>query len=131
MIIPREGCRPGGPTETWDFIIEELTAIKGKCGPDNGMGQINDYTVNMILAKMYLNHNAWFNNHSDDSWYGKAIDEVNEVINSGRFALAANTLTTSRRISPAIRRSSAAFPSKQVRQWYHYATNGLYSGRAV
>jgi hypothetical protein len=87
-----EGWMPdqADPQETWDFIIEELTAIKGKCGPDNGMGQINDYTVNMILAKMYLNHNAWFNNHSDDSWYGKAIDEVNEVINSGRFALAAN-----------------------------------------
>ena len=78
------------PQETWDFIIDELTDIKGKCGPDNGMGQINDYTVNMLLAKMYLNHNAWFNNHSDNSWYGKAIDEVNEIINSGRFSLAAN-----------------------------------------
>ncbi len=78
------------PQETWDFIIDELTDIKGKCGPDNGMGQINDYAVNMILAKMYLNHNAWFNDHSDNSWYGKAIDEVNEIINSGRFSLAAN-----------------------------------------
>lgn len=78
------------PQETWDFIISELNDIKGKCGPNNGMGQINDYTVNMILAKMYLNHNAWFNDFSDDSWYGKAIDEVNEVINSGRFSLAAN-----------------------------------------
>lgn len=78
------------PQETWDFIIDELTDIKGKCGPDNGMGQINDYTVNMLLAKMYLNHNAWFNNHSDNSWYGKAIEEVNEIIDSGRFSLAAN-----------------------------------------
>lgn len=85
-----EGWMPdqADPQQTWDFIIEELTAIKGKCGADNGMGQINDYTVNMLLAKMYLNHNAWFNNHTDNSWYGKAIDEVNEVINSGRFALA-------------------------------------------
>ncbi|WP_076929650.1 RagB/SusD family nutrient uptake outer membrane protein [Proteiniphilum saccharofermentans] len=78
------------PQETWDFIIDELNDIKGKCGPDNGMGQINDYAVNMLLAKMYLNHNAWFNDHSDNSWYGKAIDELNEVINSGRFSLAAN-----------------------------------------
>lgn len=78
------------PQETWDFIISELTAIKGKCGEDNGMGQINNYTVNMILAKMYLNHNAWFNNFSDNSYFGKAIDEVNEVINSGKFTLAAN-----------------------------------------
>jgi len=78
------------PQKTWDFTINELNAIKGKCGQDNGMGQINDYTVNMILAKMYLNHNAWFNNFSDNSWYGKALDEVNEVINSGKFSLATN-----------------------------------------
>ena len=78
------------PQKTWDFTINELNAIKGKCGQDNGMGQINDYTVNMILAKMYLNHNAWFNNFSDHSWYGKALDEVNEVINSGKFSLATN-----------------------------------------
>jgi hypothetical protein len=44
----------------------------------------------MILAKMYLNHNAWFNDHSDNTYYGKAIDEVNEVITSGKFALAPN-----------------------------------------
>lgn len=78
------------PQETWDFIISELNDIKGKCGEDNGMGQINDYAVNMILAKMYINHNAWFNDHSDNSWYGKAIDEVNEVINSGNFSLSAS-----------------------------------------
>ncbi|MDA3879977.1 MAG: RagB/SusD family nutrient uptake outer membrane protein [Prolixibacteraceae bacterium] len=80
------------PQETWDYIIDELNDIKGKCGSDNGMGQINDYTVNMILAKMYLNHNAWFNDFSDDSYFGKAIDELNEVINSGRFSLAPNYL---------------------------------------
>lgn len=39
---------------------------------------------------MYLNHNAWFNDYSDNSYYGKAIDEVNEVINSGKFSLAPN-----------------------------------------
>jgi len=78
------------PIDTWNFTIKELNAIKGKCGKDNGMGQINDYTVNMLLAKMYLNHNAWFNNYTDNSWYGKAIDEANEVINSSKFSLAAN-----------------------------------------
>lgn len=76
------------PQETWDFITSELTSIKGKCGPDNGMGQINDYTTNMLLAKMYLNHNAWFNDFSDNSWYGKAIDEVNEVVKASKFSLA-------------------------------------------
>jgi starch-binding outer membrane protein, SusD/RagB family len=78
------------PQDTWDFTINELNAIKGKCGKDNGMGQINDYTVNMILAKMYLNHNAWFNNFTDNSFYGKAIDEVNEIIKSSKFSLSPN-----------------------------------------
>lgn len=78
------------PIDTWNFTINELKAIKGKCGSDNGMGQINNYTVNMILAKMYLNHNAWFNDYSDNTWYGKAIDETNEIINSGKFSLAAS-----------------------------------------
>lgn len=78
------------PQDTWDYIISELNSIKGQCGKDNGMGQINDYAVNMILAKMYLNHNAWFNDHSDNSWYGKAIDEVNEVLANTKYALAPN-----------------------------------------
>lgn len=78
------------PQETWDFIISELNDIKGKCGVDNGMGQINNATVNMLLAKMYLNHNAWFNSFSDNSWYGKAIDEINEIIQTGKYSLAAN-----------------------------------------
>ena len=78
------------PQEVWDFVISELNDIKGKCGEDNGMGQINDYAINMLLAKMYINHNAWFNDFSDNSYYGKAIDELNEIINSGRFSLATN-----------------------------------------
>ncbi|MCQ2112797.1 MAG: RagB/SusD family nutrient uptake outer membrane protein [Bacteroidaceae bacterium] len=79
------------PQETWDFIISELNDIKGKCGADNGMGQINDATVNMILAKMYLNHEAWFRD-GDKSFYGKAIDVVNEIIDSKQYALSANYL---------------------------------------
>ena len=80
------------PQETWDFIISELTAIKGSCGEDNGYGVVNDYCVNMLLAKMYLNHNAWFNDDSDSSYYQKALDEVNTVIASGKYSLAANYL---------------------------------------
>ncbi len=80
------------PQETWDFILSELNEIKGKCGEDNGFGVVNDYCVNMLLAKMYLNHNAWFNDDSDQSYYQKALDEVNVVINSGKYDLAANYL---------------------------------------
>lgn len=81
------------PQVTFDFIVSELTDIKGKCGDKVEMGKINNFAVNMILAKMYLNRNAWFNEYTDNSWYGKAIDELDEVINSGKFSLAANYST--------------------------------------
>lgn len=75
------------PQESWNYIISELNAIKGKCGDDNSFGQINNATVNMILAKMYLNHEAWFRD-GDMSYYGKAIDEVNEIIAKNKYSLA-------------------------------------------
>ena len=85
--------------EMWDFLISELNDIKGKCGNDNIMGKINNYAVNMMLAKLYLNHNAYFRganelgyNDSDKSWYGKCIDELNEIINSGVYSLSNNYL---------------------------------------
>lgn len=64
-----------------------MNKILSRTGVKVEMGKLNDYAINMLLAKMYLNHNAWFNDYSDNSYYGKAIDEVNEVINSGKFSL--------------------------------------------
>jgi hypothetical protein len=80
------------PQQTYDFIVGELTDIKGKCGNEKIMGRINNYAVNMLLANMYLNHNAWFNNDSDKSYYGKCIDELDEIIGSGLYSLAPNYL---------------------------------------
>jgi hypothetical protein len=74
------------PQESWDYIISELNSIKGKCG-NNGFGQINDATINMLLAKMYLNHEAWFRD-GDKKYYGMAIDEINEIIKGGKYSLA-------------------------------------------
>jgi hypothetical protein len=93
-----EGWMPeqATPQQTWDFIITELNEVKGKLGTSSEMGKMNDYAVNAILARMYLNHNAWFNDHSDNSWYGKAIDECNEIIASGKYAIAADYLANSR-----------------------------------
>lgn len=80
------------PQQMWDFIISELNEVKGKCGNEKIMGRINNYSVNMLLANMYINHNAWFNDDSDKSWYGKCIDELNEIIESGLYSLAPNYL---------------------------------------
>ncbi|MFA6676873.1 MAG: RagB/SusD family nutrient uptake outer membrane protein [Bacteroidales bacterium] len=77
------------PQTTFDFIISELNDIKDDLKENDIYGQLNNYAVSMILAKMYLNHNAWFNT-DDDTYYQKAYDEVNEVISGGKYSLAVN-----------------------------------------
>ncbi|MCQ2161178.1 MAG: RagB/SusD family nutrient uptake outer membrane protein [Bacteroidales bacterium] len=81
------------PQETFDFIVKELTDLRGNCGDDNGYGVVNNATVNMLLAKMYLNYNAWFKKFGeaeDMSYYSKALAEADAVINSGLYSLASN-----------------------------------------
>lgn len=78
------------PEFTYNFIVKELCDSKPLLTTEKEVGQMNYYVACMILAKMYLNHDAWFPEAQDPSFYGKAIDEVNEVINSGKYTLAAN-----------------------------------------
>lgn len=75
------------PRETFDFIVTELNEVKQTLEPVNEYGKINKAACEMTLAKMYLNYNAWFD-AEDDSYYQKAYDEVNAVINSGKYSLA-------------------------------------------
>ncbi len=75
------------PSDTFDFIVSELNDAKKHLTKEVEFGQINYYGACMILAKMYLNHNAWFNTE-ENSYYEKAIDEVNEIINDGKYQLA-------------------------------------------
>jgi len=75
------------PAVTFDFIVTELNESKPHLTKEVEFGQINYYGACMILAKMYLNYNAWFNT-SDNTYYQKAIDEVNEIINDGKYQLA-------------------------------------------
>lgn len=78
------------PQETFDFIVSELNSVKPILATlDDEYGKINSATCNMILAKMYLNHNAWFGT-TDETYYQKAYDEVNEVINSSKYSLASD-----------------------------------------
>jgi hypothetical protein len=78
------------PQYTYDFIVKEAEEAKPHLTKEPEEGQLNYYGVCMLLAKMYLNHDAWFPDAPDSSYYGKAIDEVNEVINSGVYTLAEN-----------------------------------------
>lgn len=80
------------PQATYDFIVRELNDVKDSLSDDASSaeyGQFNKYAACMTLAKMYLNHNAWFGTN-DPSYYQKALDEVNTVISSGKYQLATN-----------------------------------------
>lgn len=82
--------------DVFDYIVRELNACKGQCGVDvtsskNRFNKFNDYAINFLLAKMYINHNSWFHDDSDLSWYDKAIEELNAVM-AGPFDLAPNYL---------------------------------------
>lgn len=77
------------PQVTFNWIERELKAVADQCPSKVEMGKINKYAVHMLLAKLYLNHNAWFKDDTDKSWYGKCIDEINEVV-KGPFSLAAS-----------------------------------------
>jgi hypothetical protein len=78
------------PQQVFDFIVEELKAAKADLGTEKVFGYPNRWVAEMILAKMYLNHNAWFNDHSDNSYYELALDEVEDIIANGGYSLAPN-----------------------------------------
>ena len=76
------------PQFTFDFIVREVEESKPLLTKVAEKGQINYYGACMLLAKMYLNHDAWFPDAPDNKYYGLAIEQVNEVINSGVYTLA-------------------------------------------
>jgi hypothetical protein len=75
----------------FSFCVNELEAIKDDLGTDHVFGYPNRYAACMTLAKLYLNYNVYFD-ENDNSYYQKALDEVNEVISDGGYSLAPNYL---------------------------------------
>lgn len=81
------------PDSTYAWIVNEIEESKPYLTKDVEFGQINYYGACMLLAKMYLNRNAWFPETAEDkTYYQKALSEVNEIINSGAYTLAENYL---------------------------------------
>jgi starch-binding outer membrane protein, SusD/RagB family len=83
------------PALVYDFIVNELIAAKADLPKTSGYGRMNYYAACMTLAKVYLNHNAWFYGndqvgYTSNEWFTKALAEVDEVISSGKYQLAAN-----------------------------------------
>ena len=75
------------PKETFDWMVSEMNQVADLCPASAELGKMNKYAAHMILAKLYLNHNAWFNDDSDLTYYEKAIDELDQVM-AGPFSLA-------------------------------------------
>ncbi len=77
--------------EVYAFIEKELkdnVAALPKSGPGDGptYGRVTYYTVQAALAKLYINAQIY----TGTAQWDKALAACDEIINSGKFALAAN-----------------------------------------
>lgn len=72
----------------FNFCVRELNAIKDDLGTQKIHGYPNKYAASMVLAKLYLNYNTYFNKN-DNQYYEKALTEAEEVL-AGGYALATN-----------------------------------------
>ena len=78
------------PQVVFDFVEQEMQFVKSALKDQEiEYGQFNYYAACMVLAKMYLNYNAWFGT-DDNTYYQKAYEEVSEIINDGAFSLSAS-----------------------------------------
>lgn len=75
------------PQATFDFIVNELEEVKDDLGTEHVYGHPNKYVAEMILAKCYLNHNAWFNDHTSNEYYEKALAHTEDIISNGGYTL--------------------------------------------
>jgi len=78
------------PQEMFDFIVNELNEVKEDLGTEQVYGYPNKYMAEMILAKMYLNHNTWFSESASAEYYELALAEVNDIIENGGYSLSSD-----------------------------------------
>ena len=75
------------PEEMFKFLVDEFTFAKENFGDDDFYGYGNKYAASMALAKLYLNQNVYLGTSGNDG-FQKCLDEVNYIINSGKYSLA-------------------------------------------
>jgi hypothetical protein len=83
------------PAVVYDFIVDELKAAKMDLPKTSGYGRMNYYAASMTLAKVYLNHNAWFygnvaEGYTGNTWHELALAEADTIISSNKYSLAEN-----------------------------------------
>ena len=110
------------PDSIFSFCVSELNAIKKDLGTRHIHGYANRYAANMTLAKMYLNYNVYFE-QNDNSYYQKALDEVNEVINEGGYSLAPNYLDNFKQEISSSPEVIFAIPLDATRAAHNYLVN--------
>lgn len=78
--------QPGLQT-MYDFIVEEFKYVRDNIGESNAFGWANEAAARMVLAKMYLNKNAYLGTTGNDG-FEDALTEVQAIIDGGKYALA-------------------------------------------
>ena len=78
-----------GTEKLFDFCVEEFKYVKDNIGDSNVFGWANKAAAQMALAKLYLNKNVYLGTNGNDG-YESALAEVEEIIESGKYSLAAN-----------------------------------------
>lgn len=79
--------------EIYNFLESELKEISNDISPDVNAGSYGlptKWFAHYLLAKLYLNAEVYANKNE----YAKAIEQLDIVINSGKYQLAANYLST-------------------------------------
>ena len=89
VFVHEDGWTPeqSDPKKTFEFIESELLAVVDDLPTAVSMSSFNQYAGHMLLAKLYLNRNAWFYDDPDDSYYEKCHQHLDKVI-EGPFTLA-------------------------------------------
>lgn len=78
-----------GVEKLFDFCVTEFKYVKENIGDANTFGWANKYAAEMALAKLYLNKNVYLGTTGNDG-YEAALAEVEDIIKSGKYSLAAN-----------------------------------------
>lgn len=78
-----------GTEKLFDFCVEEFKFVRDNIGDSNVFGWANKAAAQMALAKLYLNKNVYLGTNGNDG-YESALAEVEDIIESGKYSLAAN-----------------------------------------
>ena len=74
--------------EMFNFLVDEFTFAKENFGDDDFYGYGNKSACSMALAKLYLNQNVYIGTSGNEG-YEKCLAEVESIIASGKYSLAA------------------------------------------